>query len=67
MLGVFSLNTRTREHDLEDEFGRFGKVEKVVIVYDGRVRFFHVSSAPHLWLTIFLHSRNLIVLVDSAS
>lgn len=26
----------TRERDLEDEFGRYGRVEKVVIVYDQR-------------------------------
>lgn len=35
-LGVFGLSIRTREIDLEDEFNRFGKVEKVTIVYDQR-------------------------------
>ena len=37
VLGVFGLSIRTREQDLEDEFGRYGDVEKVVIVYDQRV------------------------------
>ncbi|GAA5870296.1 hypothetical protein JCM8547_006596 [Rhodosporidiobolus lusitaniae] len=36
VLGVFGLSIRTRERDLEDEFGRSGQVEKVVIVYDQR-------------------------------
>jgi len=30
------LSIRTTERDLEDEFNRFGRVEKVVIVYDQR-------------------------------
>ena len=38
VLGVFGLSIRTRERDLEDEFMRYGDVEKVVIVYDQRVR-----------------------------
>lgn len=37
VLGVFGLSVRTRERDLEDEFGKFGDVERVVIVYDQRV------------------------------
>lgn len=36
VLGVFGLSVRTRERDLEDEFARYGEVEKVVIVYDQR-------------------------------
>ncbi|GAA5900954.1 uncharacterized protein JCM6883_004708 [Sporobolomyces salmoneus] len=36
VLGVFGLSIRTREEDLEMEFGRVGRVEKVVIVYDQR-------------------------------
>ncbi|KLT41849.1 RNA-binding domain-containing protein [Cutaneotrichosporon oleaginosum] len=36
VLGVFGLSIRTRERDLEDEFMRFGDVEKVTIVYDQR-------------------------------
>lgn len=38
VLGVFGLSIRTQERDLEDEFCRFGRVEKVTIVYDQRVR-----------------------------
>jgi transformer-2 protein len=39
VLGVFGLSVRTRERDLEDEFGRYGEVEKAIIVYDQRVSF----------------------------
>lgn len=37
VLGVFGLSVRTRERDLEDEFLRYGDVDKVVIVYDQKV------------------------------
>lgn len=37
MLGIFGLSIRTTERDLDDEFSRYGRVEKVVIVYDQRV------------------------------
>lgn len=37
VLGVFGLSIRTVERDLDDEFSRFGRVEKVTIVYDQRV------------------------------
>ncbi|KAI0303085.1 hypothetical protein BC826DRAFT_1089505 [Russula brevipes] len=36
VLGVFGLSIRTTERDLDEEFGRFGQVEKVTIVYDQR-------------------------------
>ncbi|KAJ3530750.1 hypothetical protein NM688_g7667 [Phlebia brevispora] len=36
VLGVFGLSIRTVERDLDEEFSRFGHVEKVVIVYDQR-------------------------------
>lgn len=36
VLGVFGLSIRTRERDLEDEFSRYGEVDKVTIVYDQR-------------------------------
>ena len=39
MLGVFGLSIRTTERDLDEEFTRFGHVEKVTIVYDQRVSF----------------------------
>lgn len=38
VLGIFGLSIRTQERDLDDEFSRFGRVEKVTIVYDQRVR-----------------------------
>jgi len=37
VLGVFGLSVRTNERDLEDEFGRYGEVEKAIIVYDQKV------------------------------
>lgn len=37
VLGIFGLSIRTTERDLDDEFSRYGRVEKVVIVYDQRV------------------------------
>jgi RNA recognition motif-containing protein len=36
VLGVFGLSIRTQERDLEEEFNRYGRVEKVTIVYDQR-------------------------------
>jgi transformer-2 protein len=39
VLGVFGLSIRTTERDLDEEFSRFGHVEKVTIVYDQRVCF----------------------------
>ncbi|TDL29600.1 RNA-binding domain-containing protein [Rickenella mellea] len=36
VLGVFGLSIRTTERDLDEEFTRFGRVEKVTIVYDQR-------------------------------
>ncbi|KAI0002940.1 hypothetical protein BJV74DRAFT_881909 [Russula compacta] len=36
VLGVFGLSIRTTERDLDEEFSRFGHVEKVTIVYDQR-------------------------------
>ncbi|KAG2345072.1 RNA-binding domain-containing protein, partial [Suillus weaverae] len=36
VLGVFGLSIRTQERDLDEEFSRFGRVEKVTIVYDQR-------------------------------
>lgn len=44
VLGVFGLSIRTTERDLDDEFSRFGRVEKVTIVYDQRVSFPHLHS-----------------------
>jgi len=36
VLGVFGLSIRSTERDLDDEFTRYGSVEKVTIVYDQR-------------------------------
>lgn len=37
VLGVFGLSIRTVERQLEEEFSRYGHVDKVTIVYDARV------------------------------
>jgi hypothetical protein len=54
VLGVFGLSIRTQERDLDEEFSRFGRVEKVTIVYDQRVsplcNFANVSRASPLTL-----------------
>ena len=47
VLGVFGLSIRTVERDLDEEFSRFGRVEKVVIVYDQRVS--DMSCSLHLF------------------
>ena len=44
VLGVFGLSIRTQERDLDEEFSRFGRVEKVTIVYDQRVGPFVVAA-----------------------
>lgn len=49
MLGVFGLSIRTVERDLDEEFSRFGRVEKVTIVYDQRV-----SETGYATLTRYL-------------
>ncbi|KAH9921575.1 uncharacterized protein BXZ73DRAFT_51782, partial [Epithele typhae] len=36
VLGIFGLSIRSTERDLDEEFSRFGRVEKVVVVYDQR-------------------------------
>ena len=48
MLGIFGLSIRTVERDLDEEFSRFGRVEKVVIVYDQRVSDCTAIYAPPL-------------------
>lgn len=63
MLGVFGLSIRTVERDLDDEFSRFGRVEKVTIVYDQRVSKIFVAGSR--WST--LSTNSLTVHVDSVS
>ncbi|KAF8307236.1 RNA-binding domain-containing protein, partial [Clavulina sp. PMI_390] len=36
VLGVFALSIHTKEHELEAEFSKHGKVEKAIVVYDQR-------------------------------
>jgi transformer-2 protein len=48
VLGVFGLSIRTTERDLDEEFTRFGHVEKVTIVYDQRVGFTLCPVIPPL-------------------
>lgn len=38
VLGVFGLSSRTEESDLKRIFGKFGRVDKIHIVYDRGVR-----------------------------
>ena len=48
VLGVFGLSIRSTERDLDDEFSRFGRVEKVVIVYDQRVSNLTATHSFHV-------------------
>jgi len=62
VLGVFGLSIRSTERDLDDEFSRYGRVEKVIIVYDQLVGWLRVR------LPIVSHvSARLDVLVVLAS
>ncbi|KAI8145620.1 hypothetical protein BJV82DRAFT_478042, partial [Fennellomyces sp. T-0311] len=36
IIGVFGLNLRTREPDLEEIFSQYGQLERVTVVYDHR-------------------------------
>ena len=40
VLGVFGLSLRTTERDLDELFAKYGKVEKVCVVYDNYVSTF---------------------------
>jgi hypothetical protein len=64
VLGVFGLSIRTQERDLDEEFSRFGRVEKVTIVYDQRVRWLPVHCVTLTHENVFFSP---IVLVVSAS
>jgi transformer-2 protein len=46
-LGVFGLSLYTTERELEKEFSRFGPLEKVQIILDGKVREHEVACAVH--------------------
>lgn len=39
-LGVFGLSLYTTERELEKEFSKFGPLEKITVVLDGKVHFF---------------------------
>lgn len=54
MLGVFGLSIRTQERDLDEEFSRFGRVEKVTIVYDQRVSDLAVAPRKQLLKNLIL-------------
>ena len=38
-LGVFGLSLYTTERELEKEFSKFGPLEKITVVLDGKVRY----------------------------
>jgi RNA recognition motif-containing protein len=50
ILGLFGLSPITREEDLRNELGRYGKVEKVVLITDRRVRLW--KPIPIITITI---------------
>jgi len=57
VLGVFGLSIRTTERDLDEEFTRFGHVEKVTIVYDQRVSF-TLCPVINPYLTLYQSDRS---------
>jgi hypothetical protein len=63
VIGVFGLSIRTQERDLDDEFSRFGRVEKVTIVYDQRVSSHFSSRVPCrvvVWRAALLVGESLV-------
>jgi RNA recognition motif-containing protein len=64
VLGIFGLSIRTTERDLDDEFSQYGRVEKVVIVYDQRVSYTDAFLAFHL-LKSYRPSPLVLVVLDS--
>lgn len=60
VLGVFGLSIRTQERDLDEEFSRFGRVEKVTIVYDQRVRWFAVHFVTLTHKNVFFSPTVLV-------
>jgi len=66
VLGVFGLSIRTTERDLDEEFTRFGHVEKVTIVYDQRVCFaLCPESTPYLTIRLDTSLTGLVALALS--
>lgn len=53
VLGVFGLSVHTTERELDDEFSRFGRVEKVTIVYDQRVSRQYLAVFCRVLIDIF--------------
>lgn len=43
VVGIFGLSVRTTEQDIEEKFREVANVDKVVIVYDARVRMIYLK------------------------
>ncbi len=50
-VGVFGLSLYTTERELEKEFSRFGPLEKVQVVLDGKVRKTFAKDYPGISVT----------------
>ena len=61
---MFGLSIRTQERDLDEEFSRFGRVDKVTIVYDQRVSL-APTFLPHSCLTFLSSQTAHVDLVSS--
>ncbi|KAG2151750.1 hypothetical protein BD769DRAFT_1341920, partial [Suillus cothurnatus] len=44
LLGVLRLSIRIQEWDLDEEFSRFGRVEKVTVVHDQSMVYLHCPN-----------------------
>ena len=50
-LGVFGLSLYTTERELDKEFSKFGPLQKVQIVLDGKVNWVYNRACVHISFT----------------
>lgn len=55
MLGVFGLSKRTTEDDLRREFGKYGPLQKVVVVMDRRVPLYLNNTIEYSLYTWYMY------------
>ena len=60
-VGVFGLSLYTTERELEKEFSKFGPLEKVTVVLDGKVINYKIKFLFHTIRKVKFLSRNSIL------
>ena len=58
-LGVFGLSLYTTERELDKEFSKFGPLQKVQVVLDGKVSIFFAEKNNQNFL--YLHNNNFVL------